>query len=137
MTQNVKKVKKTFTSLSTSKTADTTRLINVITDALLEKKAEDITLLDVRDLTTLADTFIVCHADTDIQIKAIANNVIDRTKEDLGEKVWKSEGMDSRRWVVLDYVNVVVHLFRKEQRDFYAIERMWNDAEVTKVKDEP
>lgn len=124
-----------FTSVNDRKTADSDKLIDVITDALLDKKAEDITVLDVHDLTTLADKFVICHANTDVQIKALANNVGEETKEKLDEKPWKQEGRDSRRWVILDYVNVVVHIFKKELREYYALERMWNDAPVRKIED--
>lgn len=124
-----------FTSVDNTKTADSDKLIEIITEAMLERKAEDITVLDVHKLTTLADKFIVCHASTDVQIKAIANNIVKTTKEQLNEKPWKEEGLESRRWVILDYVNVVVHIFKKELREYYSLERMWNDAAITKIKD--
>ncbi|MGD8747402.1 MAG: ribosome silencing factor [Balneolaceae bacterium] len=124
-----------FTSVNDTKTADSDKLIKVIADALLDKKAEDITFLDVHELTTLADKFVVCHASTDVQIKAIADNVNKETKEKLDEKAWKEEGRETRRWVILDYVNVVVHIFKKELRDYYALERMWNDAPLQKIED--
>src|SRR5699024_8084238 len=120
-----------------TKTADSDKLIEFITEAMLERKAEDITVLDVHELTTLTDKFVVCHATTDVQIKAIANNVTQTTNEQLNEKPWKEEGLESRRWVILDYVNVVVHIFKKELREYYALERMWNDAVVTRIEDTP
>lgn len=124
-----------FSTKNNTKTADSDRLIEVISEALLEKKAEDITVLDVHELTTLADRFIVCHASSDVQIKAIADNVNKETSEKLDEKAWKEEGRESRRWVILDYVNVVVHIFKKELREYYALERMWNDAPLRKIED--
>lgn len=129
------KSQRKFVSLSDTKTDDAPALLDAISEALLEKKAEDITLLDVRNLTTLTDYFIVCHAGSDVQIKAIADNVMEQTREKVGEKAWKKEGLETRRWVVLDYVNVVVHIFLRQQREFYGIERMWNDAEITKIED--
>jgi len=138
MTQNAKKSKTEehqFTSVSPAKTADADMLVDVITEALLDKKGEEITVLDVHDLTTLTDKFVICHATTDVQIKALANSVSTATKEKLGEAVWKEEGRDSRRWVILDYVNVVVHIFKKELREYYGLERMWNDAVITTVED--
>ncbi|HKL15646.1 MAG TPA: ribosome silencing factor [Balneolaceae bacterium] len=124
-----------FTTTSGNKTADSATLINTITDALLEKKAKDIVVLDVRDLTTLTDYFIVCHGTSDTQIGALANSVSVKTKEELGEAEWKKEGLEARRWIILDYVNVVVHIFSKEKREFYGIERMWNDAEISRIED--
>lgn len=124
-----------FTTSSSHKTADSSELIESVTNALLEKKARDILVLDVRELTTLTDYFIVCHGTSDTQIRALANSVTENTKKDIGESVWKKEGFEARRWIILDYVNVVVHIFSKEKRDFYGIERMWNDAPVTEIKD--
>jgi len=124
-----------FKSLSSQKTADSNSLINCINESLLEKKARDIVVLDVRKLTTLTDYFIVCHGNSETQIKALANNVLDQTHEKLGEKAWKKEGMDARRWIILDYVNIVVHIFNEEKRDYYGIERMWNDAERIEIRD--
>lgn len=124
-----------FSKVSSDKSADPTNLVNVIVEGLLEKKAQEIQLLDVRDLTTLTDFFIVCHGTSDTQIRALANSVTMKVKEELGETVWKQEGMDIKRWIILDYVNIVVHIFSKEKREYYGIERMWNDAKITEVKD--
>lgn len=124
-----------FSTSDDSKTTDSAKLVDIITEALLEKKAEEITVLDVHELTTLADTFVVCHATSDVQIKALADNVNSATREKLGEKAWKEEGRDTRRWVILDYVNVVVHIFKKELREYYALERMWNDAGIRHIEE--
>jgi len=135
MPQKAPKQDQQFKSLNENKTADSQKLIDAICEGLLDKKAEDIRILDVHKLTTLADNFVICHATTDVQIKAIADGVVKETNEQLGEKPWKEEGRDSRRWVILDYVNVVVHIFKKELREYYALEKMWNDAEIIKVED--
>lgn len=135
MTQTADPKKTQFSATSKGKTADSEKLIEAITEGLLEKKAKEIKLLDVRELTTLTDYFIICHGTSDTQIRAIANSAREKVKETLGEGVWKQEGMDARRWVILDYVNVVVHIFSEEKREFYGIERMWNDAVVTEIED--
>ena len=135
MPQTSNKKDQQFTSVDDSKVADTQKLIDVIGEGLLDKQAKDITVLDVHDLTTLTDTFVVCHAATDVQIKAIANSVMKATKDQLGEKPWQKEGLDTRRWVILDYVNVVVHIFQKDLREHYALERIWNDATISKIED--
>lgn len=137
MENTSKQTDQQFTSIDDRKTADSDKLIDVITDALLDRKAEEITVLDVHNLTTLADKFVICHANTDVQIKAIADNVNKETKEKLDEKAWREEGRETRRWVILDYVNVVVHIFKKELREYYSLERMWNDAPVKKIEDNP
>lgn len=109
------------------------RLAQVAGDALLDKKGRDVVILDVGGLTTLAEFFVVCHGTSETQVKALADNVEEKTREILGEKAWKREGFDSRRWIILDYVNVVVHVFSEEKREFYGIERMWNDAKRVEV----
>ncbi|PWN05224.1 ribosome silencing factor [Rhodohalobacter mucosus] len=135
MTKTTKKAKSRFSSSSPHISVDTKKLIDAITDGLLEKKARDIVLLDVRELTTLTDYFVVCHGTSETQIRALANSVMEKVKETLGENVWKQEGLDARRWIILDYVNVVVHIFSEEKRNYYGIERMWNDAKVTEIED--
>lgn len=110
-------------------------LVTLINEALLEKKAEKVRVLDVRNLTTLTDFFIICQGNSDTQIKALANNVTEKIKEQTGEHVWRKEGLESRKWVVLDYVDVVVHIFNEETRSFYGLENMWNDAKVIDIAD--
>ena len=112
-------------------------LIDVIGEALLEKKAENIRLLDVRKITTLTDYFVVCNGLSDTQVKALGDSVLESVKGTFGEHVWRKEGHNTNRWIVLDYVNVVVHIFMKDLRDFYGVEKMWRDAEVSEIKDEP
>ena len=135
MTKKTKTAESKFQTDSPGKTSDSEQLIEAITEGLLEKKAKDIKLLDVQSLTTLTDYFVVCHGTSETQIRALANSVAEKVKEELGENVWKKEGLDARRWVILDYVNVVVHIFSEEKRQYYGIERMWNDAEITDVKE--
>jgi len=127
-------LKTQFSTVSDNKKIDSSILIDTITDALLEKKAKNIVLLDVTKLTTLTDYFVVCHGTSETQIKALADNVAEQTNKKVREKAWKKEGLDSRRWIILDYVNVVVHIFNEEKREFYGIERMWNDAQKTEIQ---
>lgn len=135
MTKNMNLAESQFHTDSPNKTSDSKLLIETITEGLLEKKAKDIKILDVRSLTTLTDYFVVCHGTSETQIRALANSVIEKVKEELNENVWKKEGLDARRWIILDYVNVVVHIFSEEKRQYYGIERMWNDAEITEIED--
>ena len=135
MTKNMNLAESQFQTDSPNKTSDSKLLIEAITEGLLEKKAKDIKILDVRSLTTLTDYFVVCHGTSDTQIRALANSVIEKVKEDLEESVWKKEGLDARRWIILDYVNVVVHIFSEEKRQYYGIERMWNDAVISEIED--
>jgi ribosome-associated protein len=135
MPEPSEKVKSQFTSSTPHKTVDTRKLTDAIIEGLLEKKAKDIVLMDVRKLTTLADYFVVCHGTSDTQIRALANSAMEKVKEESGENAWKQEGLEARRWIILDYVNVVVHIFSEEKRHYYGIERMWNDAVITEIAD--
>ncbi len=136
MPQNAEKANQSLKENQQYNQADTEELIDVIGEALLEKKAENIMVLDVHKLTTLTEAFVVCHAGSDVQVKALADNVAQQTREQLNEKPWQTEGLRERRWVILDYVNVVVHIFKKELREYYSLERIWGDAEISKIEDE-
>jgi ribosome-associated protein len=98
----------------------------------LEKKCEDIKILDLRGLTSVTDFFVIATADSDRKAKAAAEHVIDELKED-GERPMHIEGMDSLHWVLLDYVDVVVHIFMPDERRFYDLESLWSDAPVITV----
>ena len=115
------------------KTAD---VLEVIVESLLSKKANNIMVLDVSELTTLAEYFVICHGNSDTQIKALADIVEDDVREKTSEKAWKKEGVSARSWMILDFVNIVVHIMSEEKREYYGIERMWNDAKITHIKDE-
>jgi ribosome-associated protein len=105
-----------------------------IADLMISKKAIDIVILDLKKLTSATDYFVICSADSDTQVKAIADSVQNGT-EAFGERVWHQEGYHALRWIVLDYVNVVVHVFHKEERSFYNLDRLWGDAKRTEVQD--
>ena len=102
----------------------------------LTKKAHAVTIMDLRKITDVADFFVVCSADSDVQVKAIADAVADGT-EKYGLGPWHREGLTQRQWVLLDYVDVVVHIFHKETRKFYGIEKLWGDAAMELVEDTP
>ena len=98
----------------------------------LEKKCEDIKILDLRGVTSVTDFFVIATADSDRKAKAAAEHVIDELKED-GERPMHIEGMDSMHWILLDYVDVVVHIFMPDERRFYDLESLWSDAPVITV----
>lgn len=111
-------------------------LKDAIVKGMLEKKANDVTVLDLRKLkTSMADYFVVCHATSDKQVVAIADSVEDTVRKETGEKPWHVEGRELAEWVLLDYFDIVVHVFKEEKREFYGIEELWSDAEITKVAD--
>ena len=105
-----------------------------VVEILQDKKALAITLLDLRDITDTCDYFLICTGTSEQHIRSLADEVRDQLAE-LGEKPWHIEGVDTRRWVLIDYVDFVVHIFRAEARDFYALERLWGDAERTDFAD--
>ncbi len=109
-------------------------LAKKIAELALSKKATDVILMDLRKLNGPADFFVVCSTDSDTQVKAVAEG-IRRGSEELGARMWHSEGLKALSWVLLDFVDVVVHVFHREARGFYAIERLWGDATITNVED--
>lgn len=103
------------------------RIALLARDAAEDKKAEEPVVLDVGRLTSLAHYFLVMHGNSDRHVRAIAQNimeVMDRKKL----KLWHQEGMESGQWVLLDYGPVIIHIFYKEIREFYNLERLWGDA---------
>jgi ribosome-associated protein len=113
---------------------NSTDLAKKISELILERKGEDVRILDIRKLTTVADYFVVCSASSDTQVKAIADHIMKETKK-IDEKPWHNEGYSNLNWVLLDFVNVVCHIFLPEVRKFYNLEGLWADAEVTEVQD--
>ena len=106
-----------------------------VVDFALEKKAEHITLMDVRKITTVADFFIVCSGSSDTQVKAIADSVIEES-ESYGLTVHHVEGYESLRWVLIDMSEIVIHVFRPDVRAYYQLERLWGDAPTERYGDE-
>ncbi|MCH5715465.1 ribosome silencing factor [Niabella hibiscisoli] len=107
------------------------KLFKSIIAAIQEKKGENIVSLDLRKIPeAVADFFIVCEATSQPQVKAIADNIEDRVKENCGENVFHKEGFQSMQWVLVDFVDVVVHIMQPETRKFYNLEEMWSDAVV-------
>lgn len=101
----------------------------------LTKKAERVTLIDLRPVTSMADFFLICHATTDVQVRAIAEAVMDGLRDEK-QRVWHKEGLDHATWVLMDYVDVVVHVFQEETREFYGLERLWGDAPQEIISDD-
>lgn len=105
-------------------------------DAMLEKKARDVTVMDMRGVSGVADFFVIGTGDSDLQIRAVAEAIRERIREQCEERPWHSEGMNNWQWVLLDYVDVVAHIFSPEKRSFYDLERLWGDAPIERVADE-
>jgi len=100
-----------------------------------EKKGNEIVRLDLRNLnSSVTDYFVVCHADSTTQVKAIANSVEDEIFKATQQEPWRKEGLEYGEWILLDYVDVVVHIFRTDKREFYGVEELWGDAEIKYFK---
>ena len=110
------------------------KIIERIVEHIFSKKGYDVKILDLRNLTTIADYFIICTGDSDTQVKAIADEV-DKRMRDEGVKSWHTEGYRSLNWVLIDFVDIVVHVFKKESREYYNLEKLWGDAPVIKAVD--
>ena len=110
--------------------------IKVIADAMLEKKGQDVVSLDLRKIgTAVSDHFIVCNADSTPNVIAIADNVEDRMIQKCRRKVVRSQGKENAFWVILDYGDIVVHVFQTPYRAFYRLEDLWADADRTIYED--
>jgi ribosome-associated protein len=105
-----------------------------IADLALDKKAKQIAVMDLKGMTGIADYFVLMSGESDTQIKAIADHII-RDLKGIDVRLYHKEGYDSLRWVLLDYVDVVVHVFKPETREFYGLERLWGDAKIDFVMD--
>lgn len=108
-------------------------LADIVVKGMEEKKASDIVRIDLRNVKgAVADFFLICHADSDRQVDAIAKSVEEEVYKALNEDPWHREGFENAEWILLDYVDVVVHIFMKEKRHFFGIEELWGDGELTK-----
>ncbi len=107
-----------------------TKIFKTIINAILEKKGQNIVSLDLRKIPeAVSDFFIICEATNPTQLKAIADFVEEDVKEKCGEVSFKHEGRQAQQWILIDYVNVVVHIMLPEPRKFYQLEEMWSDAQ--------
>jgi ribosome-associated protein len=102
---------------------------------MAERKAEDIRILDMRKVNgASSDFFVISHAQSDKQVEAIASSVEEEVHTKAHEWPWHTEGYENSEWILLDYIDVVAHIFQGEKRDFYAVEELWGDAEVLPFK---
>jgi ribosome-associated protein len=114
----------------TARLTRNSKLFKTIINAIRNKKGENIVSLDLRKVQeAVADFFIVCEASSNVQVKAIADAVEEEVKQKCEELPYRHEGYQALQWVLIDYVNIVVHIFQQENRRFYKLEEMWNDAD--------
>ncbi len=109
-------------------------LKNAIVFGMQEKKANKIVILDLRKIhASMADYFIICHGGSDKQVLAIADSIEEEVRKHTKEKPWHTEGTETAEWVLMDYIDIVVHIFQEEKRQFYGIEDLWGDADITEI----
>lgn len=112
-------------------------LMDTIVEAIRDKKGKNIVSLDLSAFDgAVCPAFVICNADSTTQVEAIARGIEEKVLEVLGEKVWRVEGVGNSVWVVLDYIDVMVHIFQTELRDFYKLEQLWADAPSTRYESE-
>ena len=117
---------------------DSDTLADLVVRGMQDRKASDIVVLNLKELkNAVADYFIICSANSDTQLDAIARSVEEEIEKVTGESPWQTEGRTNREWVLLDYVDVVVHVFLRDRRKFYALEELWGDADISYIESEP
>jgi ribosome-associated protein len=111
-------------------------LLENIIEGILEKKGREIIDIDLTKIrSTICDHFVICHADSTTQVNAIADSIEKRVKEKLKIRVGHREGVENAVWILLDYHDIVVHIFQKETRDYYRLEELWGDARISRVEE--
>lgn len=115
---------------------NTKEIVRAAIEGIFKKKGKDPVSLDLTKIENSAfKYFVICHADSNTQVEALADSVLETIKEETGEKAWHKEGITNATWVLLDYSDVVVHIFQKEYRDLYKLEELWADAKLTHYND--
>jgi ribosome-associated protein len=120
------------------KKADTSDfLTEIIIKGIQDKKGKDIVSIDLKSLQfAITDYFVVCHGTSNTQVQAIAESVEEEVRKAIGLKPWHKEGIMNAEWILLDYVDVVVHIFQENTRNFYQIENLWADAPIKQINEE-
>ena len=118
--------------VSKVKTVSSSKLAENIAQFALDKKAENVVSLNVKKLTNITDEFVICSSDTNIQVKAIADSI----RKNADHKPVRIEGYEHLNWVLLDYIDVIVHVFKTSERNYYNIEKLWGDASIREFSDE-
>jgi ribosome-associated protein len=112
------------------------KLCDAIVKGMQEKKAADILVMDLRKVkNAVADFFVICSGGSDKQLDAIAQSVDEEVYKTVKENPWHVEGKSNKEWMLLDYFDVVAHIFRKDRREFFALEKLWGDAEMIEIQD--
>lgn len=112
------------------------KLSQLIVKGMQEKKASQIVVMDLRQVrNAVADFFVICSGNSDKQLDAIADSIDEEVYKGIKENPWHTEGKNNKEWMLLDYASVVAHIFRRDRRSFYALEKLWGDAQITELED--
>ena len=119
------------------KPTESQKLAEVCAAGMLEKKAKEVVIMDLRKLdASMTDFFVIGHGTSDRQVQAIAESVEEEVKKAMDEKPWHTEGKETAEWILMDYVNVIVHIFLADKREFFGLEELWGDAVIKSFEDE-
>ena len=113
---------------------DTEKNVERIINLIMEKKGENIVILDLRKITSVADFFIVTTGNSNVHVRAIAEEIREKMKKENKTIPWHIEGFKAQKWILIDYVDIVVHIFDYNSRLYYSLERLWEDAKSRHVK---
>lgn len=134
---NSEKKKKTPLTKRPKKTStpkQTSGLLDAVVEGMREKKAKNITILNLKDIENrVTDYFVICDADSNTHVNSIADSVEEIVEKMTSEKSYHTEGSQNGEWVLIDYINIVAHVFLRETREYYNIEGLWGDAEITAI----
>ncbi len=119
----------------TKKIVNLDQLITEVIKGIEDVKGENISIIDLREIeNTVCDYFILCDGSSNTQVSAIAASIQKNVSKSLKDKPWHVEGESNAEWILIDYVNIVVHVFQKHVREFYNLEELWGDAKITKIE---
>ena len=123
--------------MAKGKQSNSEKLTQSIVHGIQGKKGQDIISMNLSNLTnSVSNYFVVCHGNTKVQVEAIADAVEENVRNKIGDKPWHKEGFENAEWILLDYVDVVVHIFQESRRTFYNLEKLWADAEIKEYESE-
>ncbi|AOR25814.1 ribosome-associated protein IOJAP [Formosa sp. Hel3_A1_48] len=115
--------------------SDPDELITLIIAGIEDIKGQNISILDLRSIeNSVCDYFVICDGNSNTQVNAIVNSIQKKVSKSAHEKPYQIEGEDNAEWVLMDYINIVVHVFQKHKREYYAIENLWGDAKITEIE---
>jgi len=128
--------KNLFHLMKVTKNISSKALKEAIVKGMQELNAHDIVCVDLRKIpSAVTDFFVICHGNSSTQVEAISRSIAETTLKDINQKPWNQEGKTNAEWILLDYVDVVAHVFYSDAREFYNIEGLWGDAQIEKIED--